>query len=123
MRGNQVLHLGPQLDGKTLNTVGAFANQHQAERDVTHEVSVARIAGRSALIAELLKLADVVKNDSGQDEILIGIVRPSDETSDLRHLRDVLEKSTTVGVMDLLRGRPDSQLRLVVEHNPVEQDA
>src|SRR5204863_4818278 len=56
-------------------------------------------------------------------EIFVGAVRSRDQPADLGHLGDVLEKSTAIRMMDLLRRRPDAQLRLVIRDDAIQQDA
>src|SRR6185436_5469257 len=79
VRRDQVLDLRAQLGWKTGDAADRLAHQHQSEGDVADEISVARVAGGSAFVRELLKLADVVQHDAGEDEILVGVIRASDE--------------------------------------------
>ena len=60
---------------------------------------------------------------AGEDEIFVGAVGARDEAADLRHLRDVLEEAAAIRVMNLLRRRPDPQLRFVVGDDAVQQHA
>ena len=56
-------------------------------------------------------------------QILVRAVSARDEAADFGHLRDVLEEAAAIGVMNLLRRRPDAQLRLVVGDDAIQQDA
>ena len=87
------------------------------------EVAVARVAAGAAFVGELLQLADVVKHDAGEHQIFVRAVGARDQAADLGHLRDVLEKAAAIGVMNLLRRRPDAQLRFVVGDDAIQQDA
>ncbi len=123
MRGDQVFDLRAQLDRESGDAVAGFAHHHHAERDVADEIAVARVAAGAAFVGELLQLADVVQHHAGEDEIFVRAVGARDQAADLGHLRDVLEEAAAIRVMNLLRGRPDPQLRFVVGDDAIQQDA
>ena len=100
-----------------------LAHHHQAKGDVPDEVAVAGVADRAVVVGQLLQLADVVDDRTGQQQVLAGAVEAGQGDAGRGHRQHVFEESAAIGVVNLLRRGPLAQRRLVVGEDAAEQDA
>src|SRR6266567_124132 len=103
MADEKMLDDGFQVGGKTLDGVHGFRNCFQFHHDVAEELAFDGVAD-GALVAELVELANIVKNCCGQQQINVqlGIV-PGDLFREPTQTDDVFEQAAKIGVVHDLR--------------------